>query len=392
MRCNAAPYEGSEPYIFISYCHQDKERVYPYLEMMAKDGYRIWYDEGITPGEEWTENIAKHLENSSVFVVFITKESLDSHNCRREINFAIQRNKNFVSLFLYDGPLSAGMEMLLSSVQGIYRSKYAIAEDFMNKLYSSAVLDQCRGAVDQEDQEKEVKIFDNTFYEEEETLTITQGIEGLPSSDMETYLLRVSTQERIYIRKTTFTIGRSRNHADYVIAGESSVSRRHATIHKIRDAYMIMDNASLNHVGINGRMIAPEVEYEMSAFDIVSLAKEHMVFFHNYSESTLRILPRYCLRDREETLQIGRLPVTRIGSLPLDQDGRGNEICLAEESVLPLHAIIIATPKGLYIADFTNSRRTLLNGRPLMFCEKSLLKAGDTLTVGERAFEVIRDI
>ena len=57
MRCNATPYEGSEPYIFISYCHQDKERVYPYLEMMANDGYRIWYDEGITPGEEWIENI-----------------------------------------------------------------------------------------------------------------------------------------------------------------------------------------------------------------------------------------------------------------------------------------------------------------------------------------------
>lgn len=386
MKCSAVPYEGSEPYIFISYCHQDRERVYPYLEMMARDGYRIWYDEGITPGDEWTENIAKHLETSSVFIAFITESSLNSHNCRREINFAVQRNKNFVSLFLDDVRLSAGMEMLLSSVQGIYRSKYAIADDFVQKLYSTAVLDQCRG-----ERQPELQMM-NELYDDDETMTLTQGMAGFPVGDLETYLLRVSTQERVYIRKTVFTIGRSRTHADYAMSGESSISRRHATIRKNRDNYMITDNNSLNHVGINGRLIAPGVEYEINGFDIISLAMEHLVFLRNYSETALRMLPAYELRDERESLSIGKMPVARIGSQPLDSDGRGNELYLPDSSIQPQHAILIATADGLYVADVSGVQGTMLNGRTLLFCEKVLLQPGDLLSLGARSFEVVRRI
>ena len=46
MICRAIPFEGKEPYIFVSYCHADKEILYPLFEQMAMDGYRIWYDDG----------------------------------------------------------------------------------------------------------------------------------------------------------------------------------------------------------------------------------------------------------------------------------------------------------------------------------------------------------
>lgn len=35
------PYEGSEKYIFISYCHRDDKVVYGILEMLEKEGYRF---------------------------------------------------------------------------------------------------------------------------------------------------------------------------------------------------------------------------------------------------------------------------------------------------------------------------------------------------------------
>ena len=46
-------YSGNKPYIFISYAHRNSAAVYPIIQRMAADGFRIWYDEGIDPGTEW---------------------------------------------------------------------------------------------------------------------------------------------------------------------------------------------------------------------------------------------------------------------------------------------------------------------------------------------------
>ena len=144
MRCNAAPYEGKGNYIFASYCHEDSARVYPCIELMARDGYRIWFDEGIIPGDEWQETIADRLAGCDVFIAFITESSMASHNCRREINFAVQRGKTIISLFLDDVILSPGMEMVLSNIQGIYRSAFDQEEDFLRKIYENEEILLCR--------------------------------------------------------------------------------------------------------------------------------------------------------------------------------------------------------------------------------------------------------
>ena len=76
------PYEGTDPYIFISYAHRDKDRVLPVLRSLSERGYRIWFDEGIDPGTEWAESIAGHLENSRVCLFFLSPFSAVSQNCR----------------------------------------------------------------------------------------------------------------------------------------------------------------------------------------------------------------------------------------------------------------------------------------------------------------------
>ena len=82
---NFRPYEGQEPYIFISYAHKNSDRVVPILEKLDQAGYRVWYDDGIAPGSEWPEYIAEHLNGCSVAIAFISQDSIDSPNCRREI-------------------------------------------------------------------------------------------------------------------------------------------------------------------------------------------------------------------------------------------------------------------------------------------------------------------
>ena len=72
------PFESTDgkPYIFASYGHDDKEKVFPLLKELYEPGYNVWYDEGITIGEKYDEVIESHIRQSSVFVLFASSLSL----------------------------------------------------------------------------------------------------------------------------------------------------------------------------------------------------------------------------------------------------------------------------------------------------------------------------
>ena len=139
------PYEGSEPYLFVSYAHRDYDRVYPILRELAARGYRFWYDEGIDPGTEWPESIARHLENSSVCLTFLSAHSAASKNCRREINFALSRNIPLLTVFLEDTKVSPGLEMQISTYQSIMGYRYPDLPSLMERFGSVDVTAPCRG-------------------------------------------------------------------------------------------------------------------------------------------------------------------------------------------------------------------------------------------------------
>ncbi len=139
------PYEGPDPYIFVSYAHRDYERIDPILRELKARGYRFWYDEGIDPGTEWPENIARHLENSSVCLSFLSPYSAASNNCRREINFALSRNIPMLTVFLEDTKISPGLEMQISTCQSIMGYKYPDLAPLMERIVSVDVTEPCRG-------------------------------------------------------------------------------------------------------------------------------------------------------------------------------------------------------------------------------------------------------
>ena len=144
MVCSFQPYEGKEPYIFVSYSHKDGNRVYPILEHLERSGFRIWYDEGIEWGSEWPESIAEHLDGCTVCMAFISASSVESPNCRQEIRYALKQNKGLISVYLEETPLSKGMDMQLSSYQQTYPYQYANMEMFYERLEGTPLLQQCR--------------------------------------------------------------------------------------------------------------------------------------------------------------------------------------------------------------------------------------------------------
>lgn len=139
-------YEGMEPYIFISYAHKDSDTVLPIISALQERGFRVWYDAGIMAGTEWPEYIAERLNGCANFVAFISKHASASHNCRREINFAINLRKDPLVIYLEDDVnMTLGMQMQLDSLQAIYFRRHGSMESFVSELYSSQQLSACLG-------------------------------------------------------------------------------------------------------------------------------------------------------------------------------------------------------------------------------------------------------
>lgn len=138
-KCNFESYEGDKNYIFISYAHKDSDIVYPIIEELNARGYRVWYDDGISPGSEWPEYIARHIDKCDTVLFFASPNSVASENCRREVNFTISRNKKFLSIIIAPTDFSLGMELQLSSYQSISKYEYTDDEGFYNKLFSSNI-------------------------------------------------------------------------------------------------------------------------------------------------------------------------------------------------------------------------------------------------------------
>ena len=136
---NPRPYEGKEKYIFISYSHKDTDRVMPIISRLMNEGFRVWYDDGISPGTEWPEVIAQHLNDCELFVSFLSNSYMDSVNCKREIDFAVRKRKKFLAVFLEDTELSLGVEMQISTVQSV--NYYLTTPDiFFERFFDSEVV------------------------------------------------------------------------------------------------------------------------------------------------------------------------------------------------------------------------------------------------------------
>lgn len=135
------PYRGSDPYVFISYSHKDKREVTRILNTMETNGFRIWFDEGIDPGTEWDENIAIHIKNCGCFFAFVSNNYLQSDNCKDELNYARDLNKQRILIYLEQVSLPDGMSMRLNRLQAIHYYLYILKDDFYEKIYEIEGID-----------------------------------------------------------------------------------------------------------------------------------------------------------------------------------------------------------------------------------------------------------
>lgn len=127
-------YRGNEPYTFVCYGHADADAVYSELTWIRNDGFHIWYDEGIEPGMAWRDEVASAIMQSSLFLVFISPNSVRSPVCLQEINLALTYERKILAVHLEDTVLPPGLELSLNDKQAIIKDDYSEAE-FRSKLF-----------------------------------------------------------------------------------------------------------------------------------------------------------------------------------------------------------------------------------------------------------------
>ena len=126
-------YSGTKPFIFVSYAHKDAATVFPELQALHDAGYRIWFDEGIDPGNEWPEEIANALNRAAKFLVFLSPAAVVSRNVRNEIHLALQLGKDFLAVYLSDTKLPPGLQLSISSIQAVLRHQMS-TQNYWRKL------------------------------------------------------------------------------------------------------------------------------------------------------------------------------------------------------------------------------------------------------------------
>ena len=114
---NAQPDDDRESFIFISYAHQDKDEVLEIIGRMQAEGYRIWYNKRTDSSMEWAEHIAERLADCGYFIAFISPEYLASANCLDELNYARDKEKNRLLVYLSNVTLPAGLSMRINRLQ-----------------------------------------------------------------------------------------------------------------------------------------------------------------------------------------------------------------------------------------------------------------------------------
>ena len=138
------PYQGNEPYIFISYPHKDSAIVLPIINTLQQQGFRTWYDAGIEFGMPWDNDIAGHIRKCAVFIAMMSQNYLDSDNCCDELHFARECKKPSLLIYTQAITLPDHIAMRYGRLQAIHH--FGISEnEFLQRILNASVLRSTKG-------------------------------------------------------------------------------------------------------------------------------------------------------------------------------------------------------------------------------------------------------
>lgn len=96
MASHFRPYEGDKPFLFVSYAHRDSDSVVDTIRVLHDRLWRVWYDEGIPAGGDWSFNIGRHMDGCMAVLLFLSENTMASPNCTSEARTAFQLGRPII--------------------------------------------------------------------------------------------------------------------------------------------------------------------------------------------------------------------------------------------------------------------------------------------------------
>jgi WD40 repeat protein len=128
-----AAYTGEDPFVFVSYAHADESEVIPEISWLQSNGLRVWWDEGISGGSRWRDDIAERITHCQVLVFYVSPRSVQSTVCREELEYALAHDRSVVLVHLDDTTLPDGIKLAVSNRQALFRHQLS-SDDYERKL------------------------------------------------------------------------------------------------------------------------------------------------------------------------------------------------------------------------------------------------------------------
>ena len=101
--------------LFISYCSKNKQIVLSIADELQKLKYDVWIDRDLVPGIHLYTEIANGLNNSHIFICFISKDYCKSACCLKELSLAHDLRKRILPIML-ERDVCNGVDLLVSNV------------------------------------------------------------------------------------------------------------------------------------------------------------------------------------------------------------------------------------------------------------------------------------
>jgi len=89
--------------VFVSYSRNNLDAVSQLIKHMKDCGVDMWYDQALTGGQRWWDNILTNIRECDIFVFALSPESWDSEACKSELAYVVQLGKPIIPVLVSDG-------------------------------------------------------------------------------------------------------------------------------------------------------------------------------------------------------------------------------------------------------------------------------------------------
>lgn len=107
--------------VFISYSHKDRaavDKIDSFLD--EQDGFDVWFDRGLTPGEVFRKKIAEVIRDSGYFIIMLSEASVQSDWVIDEVEYAKKLHKKILPIWLENIEIPDELDMILQRYHSLF--------------------------------------------------------------------------------------------------------------------------------------------------------------------------------------------------------------------------------------------------------------------------------